>query len=289
MEFYNFKNEVIYKDNVNGIGEIKRFVGSVLDKSNLPVSKNALIFVKPNLNNDLNALTGNSTDLRVISAILYHLKRKGYNNIIVADGPNCAINHAGINVIKRLCIDKLCDYYGVKYVNLNYTDTKEVVLGKRKANVSRLCFDCDYLINVPKIKTHFEAVMTISCKNFVGCLSKLNKRRVHDGDIIKNLVSLNELIRPDLNIVDGLIAMEGDGPAAGTPKNFGVIVAGKNPFLVDSFCAKLAGFNYDEVPYVKLAVDKGYIDNEDIVKLDDIKTHVKLLRANKNILANIFL
>src|SRR4051812_32379788 len=66
----------------------------------LPSDVAARIVVKPNLNNDLVALTGNSTDLRVLCALLGGLRDLGYVDVTVADGPNVGVARRGIDVFK---------------------------------------------------------------------------------------------------------------------------------------------------------------------------------------------
>ena len=70
MEVYNF-NDKVYLEKCNNAKEAFSFIDKILDNYELPKNKNAKIVLKPNLNNDMNALIGNSTDLRVIIIILY--------------------------------------------------------------------------------------------------------------------------------------------------------------------------------------------------------------------------
>jgi Domain of unknown function (DUF362) len=50
------------------------------------------------------------------------------------------------------------------------------------------------------------------------------------------------------SVIDGIQAMEGNGPVAGRPKDFGFIIAGHNPPAVDVVCAQLMGFDYRKIP-----------------------------------------
>src|SRR3972149_10322401 len=93
-----------------------------------PASKTANIFLKPNLNSNMNALTGNTTDLRVIAAVIEFLMGNGYKNITIGDGTNSGFYRNDISVISRLVIDKLAKYYSVKVVDLNYSEKKETAL-----------------------------------------------------------------------------------------------------------------------------------------------------------------
>jgi hypothetical protein len=61
--------------------------------------------------------------------------------------------------------------------------------------------------------------------------------------------------KPFLSIVDGIIAMEGNGPVAGDPKHSGIIVIGDNPVSVDIVCAKIMGFDHEKIPLISRALD----------------------------------
>ena len=84
-----------------GVGaRLRQAVAEVLDTSSaaLPARSGASFLLKPNLNNDLCALTGNSTDLRLLAAAIEALQRRGYTNIVVGDGPNIGAYRKGIDV-----------------------------------------------------------------------------------------------------------------------------------------------------------------------------------------------
>jgi NAD-dependent dihydropyrimidine dehydrogenase PreA subunit len=109
---------------------------------------------------------------------------------------------------------------------------------------------------------HAEARMTAALKIIVGCLGGLDKRKIHNKKYFANILRLNEMIKPDFYVVDGLIAMEGNGPSAGTPFKMDLILAGSDPYLLDLTISKLIGYEFDDVPYLKLARKLGKIKNE---------------------------
>jgi uncharacterized protein (DUF362 family) len=87
-----------------------------------PPSRDAKILLKPNLNSNMNALTGNTTDLRILSALIQIIKEKGYRGIVIGEGTNSGFYRNKIGVISRLKVDKLAEYYGVKVKDLNYSE-----------------------------------------------------------------------------------------------------------------------------------------------------------------------
>lgn len=251
--------------------KIKGKLKATLDKWSdiFPVSANARIFIKPNLNSDMNALTGNTTDLRVIIALIEFLKDRGYLDITVGDGTNFGFYKNRVNVIERLKIDRVGKRYGVKVVDLNFSEGVEIDIGEIKAKIARECMEADFLINLPKLKTHFEAAMSVCLKNLVGCLVAEDKRNVHK-DLKKGIVGLNRAIKTDLNIIDGLIAMEGFGPSRGIPVNMGTVIMGNNPFYLDLLCARMTGFDVDQVPALLYAEEVGLLDKTWLSEIDNI-------------------
>lgn len=245
----------------------------------LPSNKDARIVLKPNLNSNMNALTGNTTDLRLIAVIIRELKTRGYGNITIAEGTNSGFYRQGINVIRRLYVDRLAELLDVKVKDTNYDDGVEIVLHSgEKAQIAKTFVEADFLINLPKIKMHWETEMSVALKSLVGTLIGMaNKKKAH-SNLIQNICILNEKIRPALHIVDGIIAMEGNGPTTGTPVALGVILAGRDPYRIDLAAARLTGCPFKAVPVLveserlgKISeADKQYVEKLDIRNLERI-------------------
>lgn len=226
----------------------------------LPSDRKARILIKPNLNSNMNALTGNTTDLRLLSAVISYLKTSGYSDITIGEGTNSGFYRNGIGVISRLGMDRLAQYYGVRALDLNYSEPKEITFKNNvHANVARICFEADFFINMPKLKTHFEVGMSVCLKNLMGCLvGQENKKKTHD-DLPENILLLNQAVRPHLHIVDALIAMEGLGPTRGTPLRLDTVIIGRDPYLIDLLCCQMAGFKFQNIRTLALADKKGLL------------------------------
>lgn len=253
-------------------------------KDLLPASKTARIFLKPNLNSNMNALTGNTTDLRIIGAVIEFLMENGYKNITMGEGTNSGFYRNGISVISRLGIDKLGEHYGIKVVDLNYSEKVEVTFENGvTSGVAKECLDADFFINLPKLKTHFEVGMSVCLKNMIGCLvGQESKKKTHKS-LAKNILNINKKIKPHLHIVDGLISMEGLGPTRGTPLCTGLIIVGTDPYLIDLTCARIAKFNYHKVKTLKAAEDEGILTNDyhEFVKSLDLSAITRKFKEPK--------
>lgn len=290
MKEFTFEKDSIKLFECRNMKDVERNIEQVFKDNQkiLPRKKDAKILVKPNLNNDLNALTGNSTDLRVIISVLRALKKRKYSNVTLADGPNCGVNHIGIDVFSRLSLRQVAKMFDIKLMNLNKDKGRIVKLLTDDAEIAESILDSDFIIDLPKIKTHMEAKITIACKNYMGGLKGTEKRKMHEN-LPGNIVRLNEIIKTDLIIVDGLVAMEGNGPGAGIPKKLNVILSGHNPYVMDFLCSKLMGFDYNKIPFLKIALGKGHLSQNDVKDLGKVEKIADFLPAKQNLFSKILL
>jgi len=226
-----------------------------------PSGPGSRILLKPNLNSNMNALTGNTTDLRLLAVIIAFFKDRGYTNITIGEGTNSGFYRSGISVISRLKVDTLAAYFGVGCIDLNQSEPVPITFENGvQAGVARDCLEADLFINMPKLKTHFEAGMSVCLKNLIGCLvGQENKKKTHLA-LAENIVHITESIRPHLHIVDALFAMEGLGPTKGTPVKTDTVLIGTDPYLVDLLAARFAGFDYRKVTTLVVAEQRGLID-----------------------------
>ncbi|MCI5144725.1 MAG: DUF362 domain-containing protein [Candidatus Electrothrix sp. AR3] len=247
--------------------EIRKKIRDILPhyKEIFPGDPAAQILIKPNLNSNMNALTGNTTDLRLLASVLLFLKEQGYTNITIGEGTNSGFYRSNISVITRLKVDELARYYGVKCIDLNSSDSRPITFENGiQAGVAKECLEADLFINMPKLKTHFEAGMTVCLKNLVGCLvGQENKKKTHLS-LAANIVHLNEQCRPHLHIVDALFAMEGLGPTKGTPVKTDTIFIGRDPYLLDLLAARFTSSDLTKIPSLVIAQKRRIISEEQL-------------------------
>lgn len=123
------------------------------------------------------------------------------------------------------------------------------------ARFSEYLLDCDYIVNVPKLKMHSRALMTCSIKNMMGAMTQ--KGSMHPGDSInilhKRLCDLYFLFRklpPMFTVVDGIVG-SGYAEQQGVPVEHGVLLSGTDPWEIDCTAAWLMGIEPDSVPYLR--------------------------------------
>jgi uncharacterized protein (DUF362 family) len=144
----------------------------------------------------------------------------------------------------------------------------EAVVGSglfKRFDLARPYLAADRVINLPKLKTHEMMTMTCAVKNLFGAVVGPAKAGWHlkagaDRELFaRMLLEIYLLRKPDLNIVDAIIAMEGDGPGSGDPRPVGLLLAGSNPVAVDVVAARISGIPkkllYVEREAVKLGLE----------------------------------
>lgn len=124
--------------------------------------------------------------------------------------------------------------------------------------------DADLVINLAKLKTHVMMRLTLGVKNMFGCVIGLEKTRWHyragiDRDLFARLlVQICHAVNPAVTLVDGILALEGQGPGkGGTPRRLGILAAGTDPIALDFAIARMVGCSPDSLPTHQAAMELG--------------------------------
>lgn len=118
----------------------------------------------------------------------------------------------------------------------------------KKFQIAKGALDCDGIINLPKLKTHGLTRITCAVKNMFGCIPGIRKSEYHSvlqtSDLFsKMLVDLNRVLKPRLNILDGVMAMEGNGPRNGTPREMNILLFSEDPIAMDAAACQLVNLD----------------------------------------------
>lgn len=216
------------------------------------------VLVKPNLLMAKEPEFGVCTHPEVMRAVIKLLKEIDCK-IIVGDGPSVWGNQIENvdEVYLRTGIKALCEEEGVTLVKFQ----KRRWRGKFPLTTS--LDDCDYLVNIPKFKTHDFTLLTGAIKNLFGLVSGTYKTELHKNyfkpeEFAGILVDVFQETRPALTVIDGIIAMEGDGPAtSGKLRSTDLILAGSDCVALDSLLALIMGVHPYDVLTTKEAAKRG--------------------------------
>ncbi|HMK35481.1 MAG TPA: DUF362 domain-containing protein, partial [Desulfomonilaceae bacterium] len=133
----------------------------------------------------------------------------------------------------------------------------------RRIDLAREIFDFDFVINLPKLKTHTQMMLTLAVKNLFGSVIGTDKASWHlragkDFDTFATiLVQIYEKVHPALSIIDGILGMEGNGPNNGTPRHVGIVGASRDAVALDAVLCKLVGFDIEHVRTCVMAREMG--------------------------------
>lgn len=133
---------------------------------------------------------------------------------------------------------------------------------EEKMYLAKPIFDADVVINLPKLKTHSAGIYTGAVKNVFGCIPGLRKAKYHKmapnpesfGEI---LADIHQAAKFQLHIMDGIIAMQGEGPTAGEVYQGNKILISIDPLALDTIAIKMLGIELEEVPILGAAIKRG--------------------------------
>ena len=253
----------------------------------LNVKRDDLVVIKPNICYPKNVENMIITDPRVLEAVINVVKEKTKNVVVVESDSMSGTANSRVTRSGIMDLIKKCD---VEFLSISQDEVEEHEVAGFTLQVPKTVMKADFLINVPKVKTHEQMFISIAMKNMFGVLANKKKSELH-SQLAEVLVFLNRNIRQDLIIVDGIVGMEGLGPIQGSPVDLGLIVSGLNPVTVDAVCCHIMGFN----PYAIEALWRAYkagVGEIDIgriqvlgEKINDVKKRFSHpIRSPKNVL-----
>ena len=160
---------------------------------------------------------------------------------------------------------QVCNYLGIRLVNLKEIGFREVDCNGqilKKVYISPLLLEADFILNLPKLKTHSFTVFTGAVKNMFGIIPSGLRLNYHSqyirNDVFSQmLVDVFSCAPPHLSIMDGIVAMEGEGPSAGNAKRVGLILASQDAVALDAVTSKIVGFNPMNICTTQNAHERG--------------------------------
>lgn len=268
------------------VKEITHFLSRYLNLQEiekLGCLKSGKVLIKPNFLRPSPSEKAIITHPDVIKSAIFLFKDLGAK-IIIGDSPGFGnihkvIEKAGLSDFLKKTNVKVSDFSKTKKVKIEGYLFKEIDLP-----VDILEADC--ICNIPKLKTHQMMFLTMAVKNLYGCIYGLKKVSYHltagkNYDVFATLlIDIYSAIRPKINILDGIVGMEGDGPSSGEPRNFSFLAISSDALILDTVVTKLLDIPIEKVPYLNIAKKLGliqtHLDKTAIVKLDDIVVKPKI-------------
>jgi uncharacterized protein (DUF362 family) len=246
------------------------------DLEPLPLFKGARVLLKPNC---LSAHHGPerpvNTRVEVVEAVGHYLRTHHQIELLIGDSGGMGSYGKAKRAYALMGLDRVADTLGAQLVNMEERGLIDLQspVGKNlpQFKATDLLDQIDVIINLPKLKTHILTGMTGAIKNFLGLLPGSLKRAVHVDapsgpamaqalvDILAGIKTKVPLI---MNLMDGIIAMEGTGPTHGRPQDTGWLLASLDPVALDYAAATIMGFNPSKVRTITAAAQAGLGNGE---------------------------
>jgi uncharacterized protein (DUF362 family) len=234
---------------------------SLIGPASKIIPADSRVLIKPNLTAEENLWEkGILTGPVFMQALVEEVQKANPAEVIIAEAIAIGLNTKkafaanGYEEMARATGTRLLDLYDGEFEAV-----KTPADGLLKSVwVSKEVLRADFFINAPVLKTHFASTLTAAMKNLKGTTTYDEKKRFHYLGLNKAVAELNAVLKPHLIVVDGLIAMEGDGPIAGTPVGLNVLMAGTDAVAVDTIAARIMDIDPSEVLSLCLAQSMGY-------------------------------
>lgn len=216
--------------------------------------------LKPNFVAGRNGSTGSTTSFALLKAVAEEVRACGAEPVL-CETPGTEFDRDATYTI--LGVEKFCEENGIRILRVDPEGGEEDWVDLRPAGAKKLrhyrmprILQEARLINLPVLKTHVVSTMTLSMKNSMGILPRPDRRSMHTFGIDQSIVDMNLAIKPDLNIVDGSVGQDGEGPLYGDKADLQVLVAGRDTLAVDLACCDVVGVKPRDIPHLKLALEQ---------------------------------
>ncbi len=216
--------------------------------------KGKKIAIKPNMVMKKSPEAAATTHPAILEAVI-RIVKEHTDDIIIAESPGGVYTESLLRSTYKGChLTEVAEKYGVK-LNLD-TSYRQVSVPEAETakvfNIISPMLDADVIINLAKLKSHSLTTYSGAVKNYFGTIPGVQKFETHArfpdyndfGSMLVDLCAYHVSNKETVNILDGILAMEGNGPTAGSPRKANMLLCGRNPFNVDvlgSYEVKLDG------------------------------------------------
>ena len=273
--------EYEFDDVYNKIKEALNLIGGI------NFVKGKKILLKPNVLSGKSPDKGVTTNPIFLKAVIRIVKENG-GDVYVGDSPGLGSQDTIYNITG---IQKVVDEEGAKIANFKDKIDVDNPEGKivKKFTLVQVYRDVDYIISLPKLKTHGMLYYTGAMKNMFGMIPGLLKAQCHfkfpdRANFSEMLLDLNCLIKPSLAIMDAVIGMEGNGPGNGTLRNIGLILASRDFAALDATACRIIGLDPSQLDLLRKAAERNYGEiEESSIKILGEKLNDHIIKDFQNI------
>jgi uncharacterized protein (DUF362 family) len=280
--------EVYIENTDRGIKSAIDKILSQIEKRGQPLLKSSKeVYVK------VNGISFNKhtfTSPEVLGAVIEYLNEQGAKVFVMENSTQANLTRL---VFKLTGYKEICDKLGANIIYLDEEDTETFEFKGKKSSENdakgynlkkyRMPKTIDYIIknrdkvtyiNLPKLKTHSMAVVTLGIKNQWGFPQHADRGKDHNYNLHSKLVDVYEVIKPDITIIDGIEGtIHGHYPPLAFEDElvipFNILIGGTDTLAVDTVGARVFGIALDEVPHLKIAYKRN-LGEGDLSKINVI-------------------
>ncbi len=225
--------------------------------------KGGRVVLKPNLVEFYEVHRVN-TNPNLVAAAVQAFRALGAREVIVGEGPGHLRDTEAL--LESSGLGEAMKQVQVPFVDLNLDSIAPVPLIANYTKLNQLylpktILEADLVVSMPKMKTHHWVGVTLSMKNLFGVVPGIRygwpKNILHWQGIPQSIVDINLAVKPGFAIVDGIEAMDGDGPLFGDTVHSGVLVMGDQLPSVDATCARLMKVYPERIEYLRMMLAHG--------------------------------
>jgi uncharacterized protein (DUF362 family)/Pyruvate/2-oxoacid:ferredoxin oxidoreductase delta subunit len=218
------------------------------------------VHLKPNLLTAKSPDRAATTHPSVVRAVAKIIKEAGAE-ITLGDSP-AGITRPIEEYWKNTGMEDVAQELDLKLVRFEKSEVAEKNVGGTSYFIAKVVAEADVVINLCKMKTHNLVLYTGAIKNMFGCIPGFRKSEYHKQapkphNFAQIIVDVFSAVKPELSIMDGIVAMEGNGPSAGNPKKMGLLFASTDAVALDSVASRLMGFEDGEIETTEIAYQRG--------------------------------
>ena len=227
------------------------------------------VSIKPNLVVPCPARDGATTHPEVVEGIILFMRDYGVRKMKIIE--SSWIGDSTKRAFKYCGYEDLAKKYGLPLIDLKSDGSKAYKYDGYSIAICDEAMSADFLVNVPVLKAHCQTKLTCCMKNLKGCIPDSEKRRFHSLGIHKPVAALNALLKTGYCVVDGICG-DMTFEEGGNPVDANRIIAGRDPLLIDSYCAELIGYLPDEIEYIshgrKIGLGEYFTSETKLVELN---------------------
>jgi uncharacterized protein (DUF362 family) len=238
------------------------------------------VLLKPNL---VDYIPGNhvNTHPHLVSAAIECFRRLGAAAVVVGEGPGHQRDTE--LVLFESGMAEALRQQTVRFVDLNRDELVETALLADYTDLKHLCLprtilEADFVVSMPKVKTHHWSGVILSMKNMFGVVPGAKygwpKNILHWKGIERSILDVCATVPIHFVIADAIMAMEGNGPLNGNPRTLNRIVLADDPVAADATCARLMGLESEKITHIRAGAQ--FLGNSSNALIDQLAEAVQV-------------